>query len=73
MAKRKKIPHSRIAAIPHALTPSLPVKGEFTKFTTPLPMSEWNAPTLQLVARHCLCADTRAQAANELKSRESRH
>lgn len=71
MAKRHKIPPSRLVAIPHAMTPSLPVRGEFMQFTTPLPMSEWNAPTLQLVARHCLCADTRAQAAIEIASRES--
>lgn len=64
--KHHKIPADRIVKIPHYLTPSLPVRGEFTRFTTAAPMDIWNVPTLNVVALHCLCHDKRAQARAEL-------
>lgn len=67
--KRHKIPASRLVAIPQALTPMRPQRGEFVRFTTPLPVTEWNVPTLRLVARHCLCDVTRADAQRELLAR----
>lgn len=69
MAKRHKIPADRIAAIPHYLTPMPPQRGEFTRYTTQCPIDLWNVPTLAMVARHCLCADTRTAAQSELTRR----
>lgn len=69
MATRHKIPASRLVAIPQALTPMRPQRGDFMRFTTPLPVTEWNIPTLRLVARHCLCLDTRTAAQGELIAR----
>lgn len=66
---RHKIPASRLVKIPHALTPMRPQRGEFMRFTTPLPMTEWNVPTLRLVARHCLCSVTQEAAQSELMAR----
>lgn len=69
MSKRHKIPASRLVKIPHALTPMRPQKGEFMRFTTPLPMTEWNVPTLRAVAKFCCCSVTQEAAKAELLTR----
>ena len=67
---KHKIPESRIVAIPHAMTPMLPVKSEFRRFTTPLPVTEWNMPTLRAVALRSFCAEARKEAESEIEARK---
>ena len=71
MTKRHKIPAHKIVKIPEHLTPSLPERGQFTRYTTAALMDIWNRPTLECVARHCLCSETKQAAQAELAMRDA--
>ena len=71
MTKRHKIPAHKLVKIPEYLTPSLPMRGEFNRYTTAAPLDIWNRPTLECVARHCLCSETKQAAQAELARRDA--
>ena len=71
MTKRHKIPAHKLLKIPMYLTPSLPERGQFTRYTTAAPLDIWNRPTLECVARHCLCSETKQAVQVELARRDA--
>lgn len=71
MTKRHKIPAHKIVKIPMYLTPCLPERGQFTRYTTVALLDIWNRPTLECVARHCLCQITKQSAQAEIARRDA--